>query len=486
VSPKIYGGDECGDDVISAPATPGGLAYAVYTSGSTGLPKGALIEHTAICNNLLWMQHDWPLDGHDRVLQKTTIAFDVAVKEVFWPLLSGATVVLARPGGQRDPEYIIELLDRARITVAHFVPSMLEAALSYAERTGRVFGPYLEKVMAGAETLPAATLERFFEATQAELLHMYGPTETAIAVTGWTCPRGHIPVRVPLGQPMPGVQLYVLDRRMRPVPRGAWGELYAGGLCVGRGYLGRRSETAASFVPDPFSAVRGGRLYRTGDIVRINHDGLLEFRGRGDHQVKVRGFRVELGDVEAALNRHPDVRQAAVVAWPSRDGTTHRLVGYLGTGEGQPDEQGVRDHLRASLPDYMVPGSLIFLAELPLNASGKIDRGRLPEPGPAPASRIGRGTPLEQTVAEVLAGVLELAEIGLDDDLFTMGGHSLQVPRIAALLAEKTGTEVPLREIFLAPTAAGIARAVESTRTPPRPAITRAHRTPRRRTGEAP
>ncbi len=491
---------DAGDPPVTVRANPRSLAYAVYTSGSTGTPKGALIEHRAICNNLLWMQQDWPLDGHDRVLQKTTIAFDVAVKEVFWPLLSGAAVVLARPGGQRDPEYLIDLLDRRRITVAHFVPSMLEAALSYAERTGRPFGRYLEKVMAGAETLPAGTLRRFFAATPAELLHMYGPTETAIAVTGWTCPRGHVADRVPLGQPMPGVRLYVLDSRMRPVPRGAWGELYAGGICVGRGYLGRPAETAAAFVPDPWSGEPGARLYRTGDIVRVNHQWLLEFRGRLDHQVKVRGFRVELGDVEAALRRHPAVRQAAVLAWPGPDGTGHRLAGYIAvraSADGMADgatEQEIRDHLRALLPDYMVPATLTVLPELPLNANGKIDRGRLrpPEPvplGPAPASRSGGGTALERLVATAVGEVLGVTDVGPDDDIFVLGGHSLQVPRIAALLAERTGVEVPLREIFLDPTVAGIARAVERGRAAAVPPITRVDRAaarPARRPGGAP
>jgi amino acid adenylation domain-containing protein len=460
---------------------PGSLAYAIYTSGSTGRPKGVLIEHHAICGNLLWMQQDWPLDAHDRVLQKTTIAFDVAVKEIFWPLLSGAAVVLARPGGQRDAEYLIDLIDRHGITVAHFVPSMLEAALSHAERTGRVFGASLEKVMAGAETLPASTLRRFFAATDAELLHMYGPTETAIAVTGWTCPRDRVPARVPLGRPMPGVQLYVLDPGLRPVPRGAWGELYVGGTCVGRGYLGQPAETAAAFVPDPFSGVPAARLYRTGDMVRINHERLLEFRGRLDDQVKVRGFRIELGEVEAAMTRHPSVRQAAVVARRSPGSGAQRLAGYVSASGPDLTEEALRDHLRTCLPDYMIPSWLAILPGLPLSANGKIDRGQLPAPGPRPPAAGGSGTPGEQAVADVLAAVLERDGIGPDDDLFALGGHSLQVPQIAALIAERTGVEVPLREIFLDPTVAGIARAVERAGAAPVPAIPRVDRAARRR-----
>jgi amino acid adenylation domain-containing protein len=483
----VHPGDGAGlDQAPGHRATPGHVAYAIYTSGSTGRPKGAVVPHRAIVNNLLWMQQDWPLDGHDRLLQKTTIAFDVAVKEVFWPLLSGAAVVLARPGGQRDPEYLMDLIGRRGITVAHFVPSMLEAALAYAERTGREFGPRLEKVMSGAETLPAATLRRFFAATRAELLHMYGPTETAIAVTGWACPRGHVPERVPLGTPMPGVQLYVLDTRLRPAPRGAWGELYAGGLCVGLGYLGRPAESAAAFVPDPHSG-GGARMYRTGDIVRVGHEGLLEFRGRADHQVKVRGFRIELGDVEAALSRHPDVRQAAVVARQQADGITHRLDGYVATSSGALTEETLRSHLRATLPDYMVPATLTIAPMLPVNANGKTDRGNLPDPAISPPPEAGgtagpweSATPAERIVVAILREVLGVTAMGRDDDIFALGGHSLQVPQIAALIAERAGAEVPLRDIFLAPTVAGIAAAIGRPQQAAAPAIARVDRSARR------
>ena len=478
-------GDGDGEDDDGRPlpqAIPADIAYAVYTSGSTGLPKGVLVPHRAIANNLLWMQHDWPLDGRDRMLAKTTIAFDVAVKEIFWPLLSGAAVVLASEGGQRDPEYLIDLIGRQQITVAHFVPSMLDAALAYAQRTGRPFGPSLTTVMSGAETLPAATLRRFFAASSARLLHLYGPTETAVAVTGRACSGGQVPDRIPLGTPMPGVQLYVLDARLRPVPRGAWGELFAGGLCVADGYLGR-AETAAAFGPDPYSGDPGARMYRTGDIVRVGPGGLLEFRGRADRQLKVRGFRIELGDVEAALSRHPDVWQAAVVARSAPDGSAQRLDGYVAaTRDGLTADQ-VRDHLRASLPDYMIPATLTVLPRLPVNANGKIDRDRLPEPaGPdrAPGPAAEPATPAERTVVAILREVLGLAEIGPNDDLFTLGGHSLQVPQIAALVAERTGVEVSLREIFLNPTAAGIARAAQDPAGAAPPAITRVDRAARR------
>jgi hypothetical protein len=276
---------------------------------------------------------------------------------------------------------------------------------------------------------------------------------------------------------MPAVQLYVLDDRLCPVPSGAWGELYAGGLCVGRGYLNRPAETAAAFLPDPYGGAPGARMYRTGDIVRIGPAGLLEFRGRADHQIKIRGFRVELGDVEAALSRHPDVRQAAVVVRRGPDGTVLGLAGYAASGRPALTEADLRDHLRAALPDYMVPATLTILPNLPVNANGKIDRDQLPAPAPpstsdGPVYHAGTangassggddrpGTELERLVAATFGEVLDLSDVGFDDDLFALGGHSLQVPRIAALLAERTGVEVPLREIFLAPTATGVARAV--------------------------
>ncbi|NUR29126.1 MAG: amino acid adenylation domain-containing protein, partial [Catenulispora sp.] len=345
---------------LSVAVTPGHLAYVVYTSGSTGKPKGVQIEHRAICNNLLWMQQDWPLDASDRMLHKTTTTFDVAVKEVFWPLLAGAELVLAKPGSQRDPEYLVEMIEDARITVTHFVPSMLELALEALDAAGKAFPPSLRYVMCGAETLPVATQEAFFAHGSADLLHMYGPTETAIAVTGWTCKRAQSRSRVPLGLPMPLVELYVLDRYGRPVPPGVWGELLVGGASLGRGYLGRAAETAAAFVPDGFSGRRGARLYRTGDVVRHGPDGLLEFRGRADNQIKIRGFRVELGEIEAALAAEPDVRQAAVVL--RGRGADARLIGYAVPAPGDDlDPEDLRRRLRGRLPDYMVPADILIL-----------------------------------------------------------------------------------------------------------------------------
>jgi len=444
---------------VSVAVTPGHLAYVVYTSGSTGKPKGVQIEHRAICNNLLWMQQDWPLDGSDRMLHKTTTTFDVAVKEVFWPLLAGAELVLAKPGSQRDPEYLVEQIEDAGITITHFVPSMLELALEALDAAGARFPDSLRYVMCGAETLPVATQEAFFAHGSADLLHMYGPTETAIAVTGWTCKRAQSRSRVPLGLPMPLVELYVLDRHGRPVPPGVWGELYVGGASLGRGYLGRAAETAGAFVPDALSGRRGARLYRTGDVVRHGSDGLLEFRGRADNQIKIRGFRVELGEIEAALAAEPDVRQAAVVL--RGRGADARLIGYAVPAPGESlDSEDLRRRLRGRLPDYMVPADIMVLTAMPLGDNAKVDRAALPEPaarrrtGPATAPRDA----FETAVAEAWTEVLGADAVGVDDDFFMLGGNSLQAARIAAHLRERFTVELRLRDVFVEPTVAGIAR----------------------------
>ncbi|MEV4050072.1 amino acid adenylation domain-containing protein [Amycolatopsis sp. NPDC049688] len=437
---------------------PGHLAYVVYTSGSTGKPKGVQIEHRAIANNLLWMQQDWPLGAADRMLHKTTTTFDVAVKEVFWPLLAGAELVLAKPGSQRDPDYLVELIEDAGITITHFVPSMLELAVEALDAAGTTFPDSLRYVMCGAETLPVATQEAFFAHGSADLLHMYGPTETAIAVTGWTCKRAQSRGRVPLGVPMPLVELYVLDRNGRPVPPGVWGELHVGGCSLGRGYLGRPAETAAAFVPDPFSGREGARLYRTGDVVRHGPDGLLEFRGRADDQIKIRGFRVELGEIEAALAAEPDVRQAAAVL--RGRGADARLIGYAVPAPGTDlDPADLRRRLRGRLPDYMVPSGIVVLPAMPLGDNAKVDRAALPDPaprrtGPAAAPRDA----FEAAVAEVWAEILGTGAVGVDDDFFVLGGNSLQAARIAARLRERFGCELRLRDVFVEPTVAGIAR----------------------------
>lgn len=468
-----------GSDYVREPATrpdvrvtPDNLAYVIYTSGSTGEPKGSMIEHRAISNNLLWMQRDWPLGTDDRLLQKTPFTFDVSVKEIFWPLLAGAQLVLAQPGGHRDPEYLRMLMNQESITVTHFVPSMLQLFLA---------GPVgaaahaLRLVMCGAETLPVSLQERFQTLLPADLLHLYGPTEAAIAVTGWMCERGTWRERVPLGRPMPHVQLYVLDAALQPVPIGVPGELYIGGLALARGYLHRPDTTAEHFIPDPFGSVPGGRLYRTGDLARYQPDGNLEYLGRLDHQVKLRGLRIELGEIEIVLRRHQAVRDAVVIMSSERTAVAgaavspQRIVGYVVLAAQQAlTGQDLRQYLASQLPEYMVPSTVLVLDAMPLNANGKVDRGALPMP---PEERpelanayVAPRTPDEETLASIWRELLGLEQIGVYDSFFDLGGHSLLAAQVVARLRDVLDIELPLRAMFEESTIAGLAVHIERAR----------------------
>lgn len=317
-------------------AGPDDLAYLIYTSGSTGKPKAARISHRAIVNRLLWMQEEYGLTAEDRVLQKTPFSFDVSVWEFFWPLITGARMVLARPGGHKDPGYLAGLIRDERITTLHFVPSMLQVFLEEPDveaATGSVV-----RVFASGEALPYATQERFYARLATARLHnLYGPTEAAVDVTHWACPPTGGPRVVPIGRPVANTRIHILDRYLNPVPAGAPGELYIGGVQVAQGYHNRPEMTRERFVPDPFDATPGGRLYKTGDLARYLADGTIEYRGRTDFQVKVRGFRIEPGEIETALCAHPDVREAAVLA----------------RGTGPDGDDGAEEHKR--LIAYVVP-----------------------------------------------------------------------------------------------------------------------------------
>ncbi|HZI17581.1 MAG TPA: amino acid adenylation domain-containing protein, partial [Pyrinomonadaceae bacterium] len=350
-----------------APAGAENLAYVIYTSGSTGRPKGAMNTHRAVVNRLLWMQDRYGLTPDDRVMQKTPFSFDVSVWEFFWPLITGATLVVARPGGHRDGRYLVELVREQGVTTMHFVPSMLRVFL---EEEGLEECASLRQVMSSGEALPPELVELFGRRLKARLHNLYGPTEAAVDVSHWECaPRED--GRVPIGRPISNTQLYVLDARMEPVPAGAAGELYIGGVAVGRGYWRRPGLTADKFVPDPFDPRGGARLYRTGDRARLLADGEIEYLGRLDGQVKVRGFRIELGEIEAALRRVAGVREAAAVAQEDGRGGVG-LVGYVSWEVGAEALTGaeVRERLRRELPEYMVPWAVVGLDAMPLSPNG--------------------------------------------------------------------------------------------------------------------
>jgi amino acid adenylation domain-containing protein len=429
---------------------PGNLAYVIYTSGSTGEPKGAMNTHRGIVNRLLWMQETYRLTAADRVLQKTPLSFDVSVWELFWPLLAGARLVVARPGGHQDPAYLVDVLARAGITTAHFVPSMLQAFL---EADGVERATALKRVICSGEALPEELVERFFSRLGAELHNLYGPTEAAVDVTAWACERGG-GAGVAIGRPVANTEIRLLDSALCPVPIGVPGELYIGGVQVGRGYLGRPALTAERFVPDPFAISEEGpgeRLYRSGDLARYRADGAIEYLGRRDYQVKVRGFRVELGEVEAALRSHPGVRDAAVAVRAGGPGEK-RLVAYLvAAREPAPNVDELRSYLGAKLPDFMVPALFVPLAALPLTANGKLDRAALPEPGSErpqlEREYVAPRNPLEQALAEIWGEVLGFQKIGVLDSFFALGGDSIRSVRVVALGKER-GLELTVDQLF--------------------------------------
>jgi polyketide synthase PksJ len=457
-------------------AGPGHLAYAIYTSGSTGQPKGALNTHDAVVNRLRWMQDTFALRSDDAVLQKTPCSFDVSVWEFFWPLLAGARLVLARPGGHVDPDYLADTIARHRITTVHFVPAMLRAFLQ-APSLDRCQS--LRRIIASGEALSPDLVRRCHAALGAELHNLYGPTEAAVDVTWWPCPRTEAIDRVPIGRPIANTQIYIVDRHGRPRPIGLPGELCIGGVQVGRGYWNQPALTAARFVPDPFSREPGARLYRTGDLARFLADGTIEYLGRGDGQVKIRGVRIELAEIEAALRSHPDVRDAIVQ--PHGEGDDRGLVAYVvsdapvGGRPGLPDRlPDLRAHLRARLPESFVPGSFVSLPAMPLLPNGKIDRRALRPASATPVDadadteaiahahaengRPGQTHDLEQVIAEIWRDVLGVDSVGRDDHFFDLGGHSLRMIRVHGRLRTISPRPLRLLDLFEHPTIRTLAR----------------------------
>ncbi|WP_279578637.1 non-ribosomal peptide synthetase [Streptomyces sp. Tu 3180] len=455
-------------------ARPGNPAYVIYTSGSTGRPKGVPVPHRGIVNRLLWMQDRYGLRADDRVLQKTPSGFDVSVWEFFWPLITGATLVLARPEGHRDPVYLAGLIRAERITTLHFVPSMLQAFL--AEPAAAGCGASLRRVICSGEALTGDQRSRFFELFDAELHNLYGPTEASVDVTHWTCDPSEGTRAVPIGHPVWNTRVYVLDAALRPVAPGVAGELYLAGEQLARGYLGRPALTAERFTACPYGGP-GTRMYRTGDLVRWNSEGALEYLGRADDQVKLRGFRIELGEIESVLVSHPGVARAAVLVREDRPGD-RRLVAYTVSGGGPVPDAGVlRGHLAAALPAYMVPSAFVALDALPLTPNGKLDRKALPapeartgEPGRAPA------TEQEALLCRLFGEVLGLdAPAGADDSFFDLGGHSLLGTRLISRIRTEADVELPIRALFETPTPAGLAPLLGDAR-PARRALSRAPR----------
>ncbi|ORB30304.1 non-ribosomal peptide synthase/polyketide synthase [Mycolicibacterium parafortuitum] len=430
---------------------PAAWAYVLYTSGSTGTPKGVAVPHAGIVNRIAWLQHAYPLHSADRMLVKTPISFDTSVWELFWPLSVGAALVVADPGGHRDPRYLTRTIREHAVTAVDFVPSMLELFLDDPHASTCTS---LTRVTVGGEALTDEIAGRFARTFPGVPLHnLYGPTEASVDVLGWTADGG----AVSLGTPGWNVRAYVLDEYLQPVPDGVPGELHLAGIQLADGYLGRFGLTAQRFVADPFGA--GTRMYRTGDMVRWRRTGTapatLEYLGRTDEQIKLRGVRIEPGEIEAVLCGHPTVGSAKVLV--HRD----RLVAYVVPGpEGfdtARDTESLRRHASAALPSHMVPSAFVALDRFPLTPSGKLDRRALPEPSPAAVSGRPPTTDAQRRLCDLFGEILAVRVDDIDADFFTLGGHSLLLVRLATGIRHRFGVQIPVTELIAAPAVADIA-----------------------------
>ncbi|MBV9773367.1 MAG: amino acid adenylation domain-containing protein, partial [Gemmatimonadetes bacterium] len=444
---------------------PGNLAYVIYTSGSTGTPKGVAVEHGAAAAHLAGFARELGIGPGDRVLHFASFGFDVSIEQLFLPLLTGGTVVLRGPEPWNPAEWPARVRELG-ITVGNLPPAYW---LEVIETAPPVELPGLRCLLVGADAMPSAAVRRWREAFPgpARLVNGYGPTEAVVTATAFPLPAdypaGYPGATVPIGGALPGRAAYVLDGDGTPVPDGAPGELCLGGDRLARGYLGRPDATAERFVPDPFGGTPGGRLYRTGDRVRRLVSGELEFLGRVDRQVKVRGFRIEPGEVEAALLRHPAVRGCAVVAREDAPGE-RRLVAYVVPGGMEAPAAELRAHLAARLPEYMVPSAFVTLEALPLTPHGKLDRRALPAPDRAGErdAFVEPRTPTEEVLAGIWAEVLGVERIGVEANFFEMGGHSLLATRVASRVWQAFEVQLPVRALFESPTVAGLAARVEA------------------------
>ncbi|WP_051824695.1 non-ribosomal peptide synthetase [Kitasatospora aureofaciens] len=444
---------------------PENLVSVYYTSGSTGMPKGVASRHRGWVNRMVWMQRRHRLARGETVLHKTTLTFDDSALEIFWPLSVGGRVAVLEPGRHRDPLAVLEAATRYESVYLQVVPSMLSAVLDLVEQAPERVPPRLRNTTSSGEALTSATVERFHRLMPGALHNTWGATEVSIDSTCHTCGAADETAAGPvsLGRPFDNNTVHVLDRELRPVPVGVVGDLYIGGLGLARGYLNDPARTAGAFLPDPFRP--GERLYRTGDQGFLHPDGGFRFVGRSDHQVKIRGMRVELGEIETVLLGHPQVKDAVVVI--AEEGPVQRLVAFV-TAVDPADPPGfdaVREHAKEWLPHYMIPVQLVVEDSFPLNANGKVDRRALKVPEPPAGSQASGGeaprTPSEQFVAGVWRELLGVERIGAEDGFFVLGGHSLVATRFTARVRQRLGVEFPLVTLYSEPTVRATARTLE-------------------------
>ncbi len=442
---------------LGARPQPQDAAYVIYTSGSTGEPKGVLVEHRAIVNRLEWMRQHYGFDASDRILQKTPATFDVSVWEFFLPLITGCTLVIAPPEAHRDPVWLARLFREREVGTCHFVPSMLAAFLG----TPGARGLRMRRVFCSGEELSAPLRDQFHATVQGELHNLYGPTETAVDVSYWPADAQDRSSPLPIGFPVWNTRLYVLDARMRTLPPGVSGDLYLGGVQLARGYLGRDDLTAERFLPDPHRP--GERIYRTGDLARWREDGAVVYLGRSDHQIKLRGLRIELGDIEAAMSGSGLVERAAVIVREDLP-SEKRLVAYVQPGTGYSDK-ALRAHVGTQVPDYMVPAAFVTLDDWPVTSNGKLDRGRLPAPRFEAAQGEAPRTPTEIALAQLLIEVLDLpadTALSVDSDFFNLGGDSLRAVQLLAHIQNRWRRDPGLGTLFSTPTLGALAAAIDS------------------------
>ncbi|MFC0210899.1 non-ribosomal peptide synthase/polyketide synthase [Paenibacillus chartarius] len=459
--------DEDGSNLTPV-SGPEHMAYVIYTSGSTGRPKGVMVEHRPVVNRLLWMQSVYPIDTGDTILQKTAITFDVSVWELFWWSWTGASVCLLAPGGEKNPETILHTIERHSVTTMHFVPSMLSAFLEYVERQPRealhTKLSSLKQVFTSGEALAPSHVSRFAEwiapAGGAKLINLYGPTEATVDVSYYECEAERDYASVPIGKPISNIQLFIVSLGSTALqPVGVPGELCIAGDGLARGYLNRPDLTAEKFVDCPFAL--GGRMYRTGDLAKWLPDGTIAYLGRIDHQVKIRGYRIELGEVEAQLLKAASVQEAAVIAREDDAGQKQLCAYYVADKPLAAGE--LRMALAATLPAYMVPSYFVQVERMPLTHSGKLDRKALPAPEGSVqtgADHTAPRTPVEAQLVQVWKQVLKLEQVGVKDNFFDLGGHSLRATTMAAQIHQVMGIQVPLRDIFEAPTIEQLARVI--------------------------
>jgi amino acid adenylation domain-containing protein len=446
---------------VSEKIDPSDVAYVIYTSGSTGNPKGVMIQHQGIVNRLLWMQKEYKLKKEDRVLQKTPYTFDVSVWEFFWPLQVGATLVIAKPEGHKDSFYLTNIIQDAKITVVHFVPSMLQLFLDYSEVKSCTS---LRLVFCSGEALPFHLQEKFLSLFKGELHNLYGPTEASVDVSYWECTNDYERKIVPIGKPISNIKLYILDNELKPVPIGVPGELHISGVGLAKGYLNRDELNAEKFIKNPYGNGEYSNLYKTGDLARYLSDGNIEYLGRLDFQVKIRGLRIELGEIETLLCDYPDVKECLVTASKDANGDAY-LVAYL-IEDSNVEIEKLTKYLSNKIPEYMIPTSFVKLKEFPLNSNGKIDRKQLPSPNIITTYKdmVQPSTKLEQKIFNIWSTVLGIKTFSIHDTFVSLGGHSLKAMQVLIGISNELNLDLNLSDLFKYNSVKDLAQFIENNK----------------------